>query len=715
MNWHERMNLAVDYIENNLCGNIDMEYIAKITYQSVTSFQRTFSIITEMPVSEYIRRRRMSLAAFELQNSGIKVIDISLKYGYDSPEAFARAFKEIYGISPSIARKEGMLLKPFPRISFQLTIKGDVVMDYGMENSTVKITNLYHEHMPAIRYIGKRYTLADLDDDGLLMDKWNEWFQNGWFNLLSSLPGLPGYEGIAHTGYHKGAEISFWIGMMFPQDTPVPEGFDKVDLPSGDMAVCWLCGYRETGELYTPFVRNLCLTRIREAGYAMKLDFDGEPCKWTFERYHHRRFFMPDDEGRITMDYCVYVVAQEQAAKAPLSEGMEKHANCVACPADQPSIEGEKQLRAPSPEMKISDMAPYSVDAESNLLICALTTLFLKLKNYNQATPSFCSKNGELCKDCGDCGDRTNLAKHHLDLYHYLLTVTGVGLMWADPNQAGEYDLKYIQGITPPLLEDRLDYAMKAEGFKYDRLDKLKGEQEIFRQITESIRRDKPVLIKLGDDPEWCVVTGFDRETCTLYGLDARDHHSYRSAEKRSYTEDGLFIIPDWFRNLRKAIIVTDKSTQTVNFSHLLQRMTGQLLMPERSVLESMIPRMIDSITAENARGVAEYLNGIAGYVIEARWHGAECFGALLMRKTEDEKAKAQLSECKDIYFNTHDTCWQIWGQMGVGPHTNYKLSSRISKMMLERERQEKLKELFARVFFNDSTVLKKLQDIWER
>ncbi len=715
MSWHERMNLAVDYIENNLCANIDMEHISKITYQSVTSFQRTFSIITEMPVSEYIRRRRMSLAAFEFQNSGVKVIDISLKYGYDSPEAFARAFKEIYGISPSVARKEGMPLKTFPRISFLLTIKGDVVMDYGLESSSVKITNLYHEHMPAIRFIGKRNTSADLNVDGLLLDKWNEWFQNGWFNLLSSLPGLPGYEGAAHTGYHKGAETSFWIGMMFPQDTQAPEGFDIADLPAGDMAVCWLCGYRETGELYTSAARNLCLSRIREAGYDMKLDFDGEPCKWTFERYHNRRFFVPDDEGRITMDYCVYVVAQEQVAKVPLTHGPEQHSGCRANPAGQPSIMREEPLRGPSPEMKISDMAPYSVDVENNLLLCAMTTLFLKLKNYDYATPFFCSRNGRLCSDCGDCGNRANLAKHHLDLYHYLLTVTGVGLMYADPNEAGEFDLKYIQGITPPLLEDRLDFAMKAGGFEYIRLDKLKGEQEIFRQIAESIRGDKPVLMKLGDGPEWCVVTGFDRQTQAIYGLDARDHHAYPSAETRNYTEDGLFIITDWFRNLRKVVIITEKAKQTIDFSDLLARMTGQLLMPERSVLESMIPRMIDSISVENARGVADYLSRIAGYVVEARWHGAECFGTLLPRKTEDETARAKLRECMDMYFNTHDTCWQIWAQMGVGPHTNYRLPNRISQMMLEKDRQEKLKELFVQVFCNDRTVLEKLQDIKDR
>ncbi len=713
------MNCAVDYIENNLCGDIDLEIIAKITCQSATSFQRTFSIVTEMPVSEYIRRRRMSLAAFDLQNSNTRVIDTSLKYGYDSPEAFARAFKEIYGISPSAARKEGIVLRTFPRISFLLTIKGDIVMDYEPENSAVRLNNMYREHMPPIRFIGKRYTAADLDANGLLMDKWNEWFQNGWFNLLGSLPGLPGYEGIAHTGYHNGAETTFWIGMMFPQDTPAPEGFDIANIPAGDMAVCWLHGYRETGELFTPSVRNLCLTRLREAGYAMKLDFDGEPCKWTFERYNQRRFFMPDDEGKVIMDYCVYVVEREKGEQAPLhkdepvgQDRLSEHGD--ASDSELPSVQ-DGAANGPLPEALITGVAPYWTDAENNLLVCAMTTLFLKLENYDEKTPFYCERNDRDCNGCGDCGDmgkRSNLAKHHLYLYHYLLTVTGVGLMWNDPNEAGEYDLKYVRGIIPPMLEDRLDFAMKAEGFEYIRLDKLNGEREIFRQITESIRDDKPVLIKLDDGPEWCIVTGFNGEAGTLFGLDAQNNIAYRPAKKREYNKDGLFVITDWFKNLRKAIIITRRTAQALDFGDLLERMTGRLQLPERSVLESIIPQMIDSITVENARGVAGYLNNIAGNVIEARWHAAECFGSLLLRKTEDEKAQASLRECKDLYFNTHDTCWQIWGQLGVGPHTNYNLPNHISQMMLDRERQEKLKELFGQIFSNDRAVLEKLKGV---
>lgn len=133
MNWYERMNKAIDYIENNLTGAIDFDKISKITCQSVSNFQRVFSIITDMPVSEYIRRRRLTLAAFELQNSSIKIIDVALKYGYESPEAFSRAFHELHGVTPTVARKEGTRLKTYPRISFLLTIKGAVVMDYKIE------------------------------------------------------------------------------------------------------------------------------------------------------------------------------------------------------------------------------------------------------------------------------------------------------------------------------------------------------------------------------------------------------------------------------------------------------------------------------------------------------------------------------------------------------------------------------------------------------
>lgn len=133
MEWIERLNSSINYMEENIKGTIDLEEISKIACCSTYHFQRMFAYIADMPLSEYIRRRKMSLAAVDLQCGNEKVINISLKYGYDSPTAFNRAFKSVHGISPSQAKKERTILKAFPPISFKITIKGDSEMNYRIE------------------------------------------------------------------------------------------------------------------------------------------------------------------------------------------------------------------------------------------------------------------------------------------------------------------------------------------------------------------------------------------------------------------------------------------------------------------------------------------------------------------------------------------------------------------------------------------------------
>lgn len=117
-----RMNSAMDYIESNLADEISYDKAAQIACCSTYHFQRMFSFITEVPLSEYIRRRRLTLAAFELQTSDIKVVDVALKYGYESPEAFSRAFKSLHGIVPVSARDSGVVLKAFPKMSLSISI-----------------------------------------------------------------------------------------------------------------------------------------------------------------------------------------------------------------------------------------------------------------------------------------------------------------------------------------------------------------------------------------------------------------------------------------------------------------------------------------------------------------------------------------------------------------------------------------------------------------
>ena len=133
MEWIDRLNSAINYIEGHLTEEIDMDEIARITLCSSYHFQRMFAYMADDPLSEYIRRRRMSLAAVDLQDEKNKVIDISLKYGYDSPTAFNRAFQRIHGIAPSEVKGSGHCLKAYPPVSFQISIKGDVAMDYRIE------------------------------------------------------------------------------------------------------------------------------------------------------------------------------------------------------------------------------------------------------------------------------------------------------------------------------------------------------------------------------------------------------------------------------------------------------------------------------------------------------------------------------------------------------------------------------------------------------
>ncbi|HIV81267.1 MAG TPA: AraC family transcriptional regulator [Candidatus Salinicoccus merdavium] len=139
-------NRALDYIEDNLDGQIDLKEVAKRAYSSEYHFKRLFSLLAGITISDYIRRRRLTLAAAEIKNSDIKVIDAAVKYGYQSPDAFSRAFQGFHGVLPSAARDCEKSLKTYPKMSFQLTIRGGVEMKYRIvEKEPFKIVGVKYE------------------------------------------------------------------------------------------------------------------------------------------------------------------------------------------------------------------------------------------------------------------------------------------------------------------------------------------------------------------------------------------------------------------------------------------------------------------------------------------------------------------------------------------------------------------------------------------
>ncbi len=133
MEWIERLNKSIIYIEENIAEEIDYEQIARVACCSSYHFQRMFAYMAGTSLSEYIRRRRMSLAAADLQGGDEKILDVALKYGYNSPTAFNRAFQSVHGIAPSLVKKSGVSVKSYPPISFKITVKGVEEMNYRIE------------------------------------------------------------------------------------------------------------------------------------------------------------------------------------------------------------------------------------------------------------------------------------------------------------------------------------------------------------------------------------------------------------------------------------------------------------------------------------------------------------------------------------------------------------------------------------------------------
>jgi AraC family transcriptional regulator len=234
MDWLDRMNNAMEYVETHLTEAIDYDQVARIACCSTYHFQRMFSFITSVPLSEYIRRRRLTLAAFELQNSGVKVIDMALKYGYESPEAFSRAFKKMHGVMPRSARDKGVSLKAYPRLSFQISIRGDVEMNYKIEGKQ------------GFEMFGVSTLIngaGDLFEQPLveIPKFWSKCISDGTVDRIRAAAGL-GENGQIHAvlysnqGENQGEKFSYMIGYFLPQ-SGLPEGFEKLSIPPQTYAI----------------------------------------------------------------------------------------------------------------------------------------------------------------------------------------------------------------------------------------------------------------------------------------------------------------------------------------------------------------------------------------------------------------------------------------------------------------------------------------------
>ncbi len=232
MDWIKGLQRAINYIEANILENLDYKEISKQAYSSSFHFQRTFSLLTGMTIGEYIRNRRLTLAGIELSMSKPKIIDIALKYGYDTPESFSRAFTRFHGITPSAARESGANLKSFSPLSIKVMLEGGDTMDYRIEK------------IEAFRVVAKvkSFSIDDPINQVKIPEFWSNCLADGSIETLQkfakSNPSITGNGilGICDSTLNDREYFNYAIGIEI-DEKEVPKGYTIMDIPSATWSV----------------------------------------------------------------------------------------------------------------------------------------------------------------------------------------------------------------------------------------------------------------------------------------------------------------------------------------------------------------------------------------------------------------------------------------------------------------------------------------------
>lgn len=224
MDWVERLNQSMSYIEEHLTDEIDYDELGRIACCSTYHYQRIFTYMAGISLAEYIRRRKMSLAAIDLQGGKEKIIDVAAKYGYSSPTAFNRAFQSFHGIAPSMLKNGSTLVKSFSPIAFYITVKGATEMNYRMETKG------------AFRIIGVSAPLdREMEKNFMVVPKmWQAAAADGTIQTLASMMDAPPMGLLGVSACNDEEQWKYWIAVS---STKERGDFEEYIVPASTWAI----------------------------------------------------------------------------------------------------------------------------------------------------------------------------------------------------------------------------------------------------------------------------------------------------------------------------------------------------------------------------------------------------------------------------------------------------------------------------------------------
>lgn len=218
MEWVQSISRAVEYMEAHITEEMTVEDIARQVHISPFYFQKGFRMLCGFTVAEYMRSRRLALAGNEIATGGMKVIDAALKYGYDSPDSFSKAFTRFHGITPSMAQKNSMMLKSFAPLKIKVSLEGGYVMDY-------RITK---KESFTVLGVSKKFRY---EETGKLPEFWKEHYEKGNGRYVCGMFGINMDEKMG------GDEFEYMIADVYHPAVDIPAGFVTKTIPAFTWAV----------------------------------------------------------------------------------------------------------------------------------------------------------------------------------------------------------------------------------------------------------------------------------------------------------------------------------------------------------------------------------------------------------------------------------------------------------------------------------------------
>ncbi len=270
MDWINGIQKAVDYIEDHLTDNISYDEIAKQSFSSTFHFQRVFSILCGYTLGEYIRKRRLTLAGKELLLGDQKIIDVALKYGYENPDSFSRAFLKFHGINPSEVKGESVFLRSFLPLNLKISLEGGEIMDYRVKEKDCMLLVGYKQRFSGVPFGKQR---AEQEEKMFTTTRAKQWLLRGassdYYTDYCIIQNIDdsGYDFFIANELNEWTRENLYNKEVTGVDFMLEMGFEEIEIPKQKYVVFETKHCSHPIEEYINIRQNLVSDWMPSSGY----------------------------------------------------------------------------------------------------------------------------------------------------------------------------------------------------------------------------------------------------------------------------------------------------------------------------------------------------------------------------------------------------------------------------------------------------------------